>query len=83
MLLEEKFGPCPKCGGHAIVDCLMQSCYGDEQIDVRCMKCGLRMKYEYNAFEMLPIRVTWSYDAEWGLSAFDAWRTWNDVQVED
>ena len=66
MFFEKKFDPCPKCGGYAVVDCLMQSCYGDEKIDVRCMQCGLRMKYEYNALEPIHIRVTWSYDTECG-----------------
>lgn len=82
MLLEGKFDPCPKCSGHAIVDCIMQSFNGDENIDVRCMKCGLRMKYEYNAFEILPVRVTWSYDAERGLSVFDSWKSYGVMEDE-
>jgi transglutaminase-like putative cysteine protease len=40
--------------------------------------------YDYDAFyDPFPARITWSVDLKNALSVADAWRAWNDVQVEN
>lgn len=82
--IEAKLGPCPRCGGRAMVDSYSETPPSSMDIDVRCTKCGLTMEYDYDAFyDPFPARITWSVDLKNALSVADAWRAWNDAQVED
>lgn len=77
----KELGPCPRCGGDPVID--MYCCYvdGGEGITIRCMKCGLTMKYDTeNAYAVgswikLAQNVSWSYS---DIDHKNAIEVWND-----
>ena len=80
-MLKEKLGPCPKCGGYAVVDRFAESPRRYE-VSVRCMRCGLAMDYDCDILEDIPVRVTWSYYLDKNLSVFDVWKSYKEAQHE-
>ena len=59
--MNMKLGPCPRCGGPAVIDSYMQWADGDESVSVRCLKCGLSL--DYFASKYYPrTSVKWDYE---------------------
>lgn len=77
MMLNKKLDSCPKCGGYAVVDMIREGC-GCFEMDIRCLRCGLAMSYQSDAFEESPVRVTWSYYLDHNLSVFDVWNSYKE-----
>lgn len=69
---NEKFAPCPRCGGKAKVTRYVESVTGYNSIHVECLRCWLRLEYSTEYFR--APEVTWTYVLQENDSIFDVWK---------